>query len=591
MSGVLGILPRQAAVNGGVFVDGAQLFCYEDTTTTKRAIYTTSALSVQHSNPLEADAYGRFPAFYVDPTGGPYKLVLAPAADADPPLAPLWTEDVIPTHTWISYPETEAEGGVTIVNDTYPVGNIYRYKSGSLLLDATNDWSEAIQAACNVALEDGTPVENPPASAWTSYGFYRCDSSITLSHGIRIYCAGELASVIFYGCDGFVAAAGTAFLRIERLHIVSAAYPKLYNGISIEGENGSQANHCEIRSCYFQGWANCINFEWTWSSTIEGVITQDCDTSVRMFGQCVENKIDNCFLIANTGTYVVKIEKDGSSFGEGNHINNSTLGNAQYGVWCNGHLSLNITNSVIDQITDVGLVLVDVQAFNMSSNWVYATNYGLQWSDLGVATRQGASLTSNFITTTAVDSRPIFIGSNNTGINIVGGTLTCAATTTPRCVYIQVTGCDDISLTGVHLTNASAAASVYVGSGSFRTVGCTGNDTIEYNTGAGDGYTGTLTQCTTAPTGRVMLSVQGDEVGVELPALSAASNKTIMPAEYRPTRAQLMTGVVTDNSVNSLSQITVGTDGVITLYTGVSATFTAANNKGAPAQFLRYRRS
>lgn len=96
MSGSLIVLARQSPLNGGVTVPGAQLFVYDAGTTTKRAIYTTSALSVQHDNPVDADANGRFPAVWVNPDGGAYKTVLAPAGDTDPPASPFWTEDNIP---------------------------------------------------------------------------------------------------------------------------------------------------------------------------------------------------------------------------------------------------------------------------------------------------------------------------------------------------------------------------------------------------------------------------------------------------------------------------------------------------------------
>lgn len=96
MSGVLGIVPRMLAVNAGVYVSGAKLFVYNAGTTTKRAIYTTSALSAPHLNPLVADSNGRFAAFWVDPSGGAYKLVLASSSDSDPPTSPFWTDDNIP---------------------------------------------------------------------------------------------------------------------------------------------------------------------------------------------------------------------------------------------------------------------------------------------------------------------------------------------------------------------------------------------------------------------------------------------------------------------------------------------------------------
>lgn len=97
MASTLVVLARQTPLNGGTTVPGAKLFVYNAGTTTKRAIYTTSALSVQHSNPVVADSNGRLPAVWVDSTGGDYKIVLAPAADSDPPTSAFWTDDNLPS--------------------------------------------------------------------------------------------------------------------------------------------------------------------------------------------------------------------------------------------------------------------------------------------------------------------------------------------------------------------------------------------------------------------------------------------------------------------------------------------------------------
>lgn len=87
---------RPSPLNGGTPVPGAQLWCYDAGTTTKRAWYTTSALSVALSNPLVADANGRFAAAWINPDSGAYKLVLGSSTDTDPPASPFWTEDNIP---------------------------------------------------------------------------------------------------------------------------------------------------------------------------------------------------------------------------------------------------------------------------------------------------------------------------------------------------------------------------------------------------------------------------------------------------------------------------------------------------------------
>lgn len=96
MAGSLIAVARQSPLNGGVVVPGAQLFVYDAGTTTKRTLYTTSAIGVTQANPVVADANGRFAAVWLNPAGGAYKLVLAPAGDTDPPASPFWTEDAIP---------------------------------------------------------------------------------------------------------------------------------------------------------------------------------------------------------------------------------------------------------------------------------------------------------------------------------------------------------------------------------------------------------------------------------------------------------------------------------------------------------------
>lgn len=134
MSGVLGIVPRQLAVNSGAFVAGAKLFVYDSGTTTKRSIYTTSALSIAHSNPLVADSNGRFASFYINPSGGAYKLTLASSSDSDPPASPLWTDDAIPAHPDVavsfSVSGTLTAGGL-LVSGAGSASGLIRFGAGA----------------------------------------------------------------------------------------------------------------------------------------------------------------------------------------------------------------------------------------------------------------------------------------------------------------------------------------------------------------------------------------------------------------------------------------------------------------------------
>jgi hypothetical protein len=58
---------------------GAKLYTYETGTSTPKPTYSDAALSVLHTNPVEADAAGRFPAIFL--TTGTYKTELRDSAD------------------------------------------------------------------------------------------------------------------------------------------------------------------------------------------------------------------------------------------------------------------------------------------------------------------------------------------------------------------------------------------------------------------------------------------------------------------------------------------------------------------------------
>lgn len=69
--------------DAGATLPGAKLNFYQTGTTTRQDTYTTSALSVAHANPVVADANGRFPPIYLDPSLVQYKAVLTDANDVE----------------------------------------------------------------------------------------------------------------------------------------------------------------------------------------------------------------------------------------------------------------------------------------------------------------------------------------------------------------------------------------------------------------------------------------------------------------------------------------------------------------------------
>jgi hypothetical protein len=77
--------------NNGRPLVGGKLFTYEAGTTTKLATYTDSGGMSANTNPIILDFRGEANIWI--PPNVPYKYVLAPATDTDPPTNPIWSVD------------------------------------------------------------------------------------------------------------------------------------------------------------------------------------------------------------------------------------------------------------------------------------------------------------------------------------------------------------------------------------------------------------------------------------------------------------------------------------------------------------------
>jgi hypothetical protein len=174
---------------------------------------------------------------------------------------------------------------------------------------------------------------------------------------------------------------------------------------------------------------------------------------------------------------------------------------------------------------------------------------------------------------------------NDTKDTIVAGTLIGAhliiqdalTVSTAFNGYLQTTGSGTISLpsttSGVWITHDGATQSLNTGS-----------------------FTGTLTGCTTSPTGTIEYTINEDLVTLEIPAITGTSNTTAatitgMAAECIPAAAQSCIGITTDNGTDVVSRISVSAAGTISLYNGVSSTFTGSGTKGVAACSITYRTS
>jgi hypothetical protein len=118
---------------------------------TPTPVYTTSALTTTHTQPVQADAGGVLPTIFLDPSIV-YKATITDENDVlqyteDPVNDSLLSQGIIGA---LLYPRTAAEiaAGVTPVNYAYPPGDVLRY--GVNAVPGTTDMTAAFTAARTV---------------------------------------------------------------------------------------------------------------------------------------------------------------------------------------------------------------------------------------------------------------------------------------------------------------------------------------------------------------------------------------------------------------------------------------------------------
>jgi hypothetical protein len=214
-------LPRQLTVdiNGEPRV-GALLYVYDAGTDNTRIAYTTKAFDVELVQPVQSVEGGIFPAIYVNPAGGDFKLVIKDSFGS-----PIYTEDNIPaqlgatdidlagvatesqtTPIIFSLRRSAAEisAGVTPVNYSYPAQPLNILRFGTNTTPGVTDMSAAFQTAINVALaaigsgKAGVSIYIP-AGAYSIVTPPTFGGASTVMLPITIYGDGEATQLIHNG--------------------------------------------------------------------------------------------------------------------------------------------------------------------------------------------------------------------------------------------------------------------------------------------------------------------------------------------------------------------------------------------------------
>jgi hypothetical protein len=145
------VLPRQVALDDDANpYAGALLYFYQTGTTTPKAVYSDSALTVEHSHPVVADAGGKWPKVYLSQSGSDYRVLITSSSGTL-----IEQHDDITGESVNPRTDAEADANVTPVDFSIPsheqCGHVLaqRYGFSSTASAATN--TAALQAAVDVA--------------------------------------------------------------------------------------------------------------------------------------------------------------------------------------------------------------------------------------------------------------------------------------------------------------------------------------------------------------------------------------------------------------------------------------------------------
>lgn len=237
-------------------------------------------------------------------------------------------------------------------------------------------------------------------------------------------------------------------------------------------------------------------------------------------------------------------------------------------------------------------------------------------SNIVIAHADDANLTGNIVTAAVANSSDAGIYVNGTCNRLTIGQNSLQGGMTRGAIRIDAVISDVASIHGVsmeQLTPANGGISI-TGStiSAFSVGGNPTNATPAYSDDVSGGgstltfiggsvrssFVATLNNCTTAPTGNIIYTVNDDIVTLEIPTITAGSNNTTaptlsgIPASLIPVDTQHCIGQCQDNSSTQISQIRVdNSGGTLTLFAGTNSTFTASGNKGVINSTITYRRA
>jgi len=312
-------------------------------------------------------------------------------------------------------------------------------------------------------------------------GTGRTGTTITVAATTALRGHGALSRVAGWGCDAFTVTGDLASITdmgIFGYTAVGVADPKTNSGINCAGTNGTHINTFTGRNLYMQGWQQCVNWAYTWSSVLDNVTTVNCTYSLRLFGQSVNNAVSDSRLTANGGQASIVTRNDSGTQGEGLMVTNTLLSSGQYGVDSDGWLSMGLYNCVVDLIANIAFnFTAQVSGFTFDGPWVYSVNRCFNFVALGAPAATEASIRVGYCTTTGSDSTFIW-GANNQGLTLFGSCFNKAAAGGYP-IFLQGTR---VSISGISIRNSSGNPAIYAGAADIHINGVAGDTYVQWAT-------------------------------------------------------------------------------------------------------------
>jgi hypothetical protein len=564
-------LPKQVLHASSVIQPGWKVSFYLTTTSTPTPVYTTSALSVAHTQPVVADAAGVLAPIYLDPAIT-YKATVTDTNDTlvytvDPVNDSVLSQATIAE---LLFEQTEGEdlAGVTPSAHIYIPGDRDR---GDIRRYGVTDASSA--AAVADAVQDALASHGYafiPAGTWAM-------AEVVLTADRQRIIGDFWNTVLVYSGSGIAIDSDGR----------SAPYFRGFNLRSTTGTTGIRIgpDSGESRFSHFFRVHECmVNGRSTGGlsgGAVQGFTTAGIDVNRAYYG-----RIRDCDI------HAAPVGIRGINECNGNFFCENSIRDCHRGI----HMTDTTRNSdgcvIADNEIEGGLASnlygIDIQG---SSNMMIRSNR-MEYSTNGTAhifVHDGANdaVRHSMIDNRCIGNRPSIIIGDDSGSNrlannsIKGGWYSSTIT-------IGV----DADYTAIELPGGR-----WLGGG----VGAVPTNLVNNSTTSivsileDQATTLTLTGCTTSPTGDITWTMNRNVVTLYLPTIQGTSNTTAatlttLPAFIRPQATRNFPWRITDNSATVHGLISIGTNGVITLTNSLAGggAMTNGGTKGILSGSLSY---